>query len=203
MIEYFDKMVFRDVPEEASEGEVYYRYLVELARRDREILLANQVIRRDRDMDSAFEIGARYLFVEVLGLTLIDMPGSDKPDGCFEIGRRGDLLMWDNKSKEDVYRFPASHLTQFKRYIRDSEKRVACFLIIVPSVDPGAAHVAAKLKVASGQDTDVALITAENLLWIAEEWTDKQNGKAFNPQILNITGILDQPTLKQRMSLFQ
>jgi hypothetical protein len=202
IIDYFDKMVFRDVPEEAPVGEVYFQYLVELARRDREILLANRVIRKDRNIDSAFEVGTRYLFGEKLGLPLISMNGSDHADGGFPIGTRGDILMWDNKSKETVYSFPPSHLKQFKRYIRDSEKRVACFLIIVPEVASEAAHMAARLKIESGSDTDVALITAENLLWVAQRWESHPSGRPFNPEVFNITGVLDRKSLEERMKLF-
>jgi hypothetical protein len=64
--------------------------------------------------------------------------------------------MWDNKSKESVYDLPPSHQKQFKRYIRDSPVRVACFLVIAPSISPAAAHAPARLKVESGTDTDVA-----------------------------------------------
>jgi hypothetical protein len=55
----------------------------------------------------------------------MSMDGSDHCDGCFGIGRRGDILMWDNKSKESVYELPPSHQKQFKRYIRDAPVRVA------------------------------------------------------------------------------
>lgn len=201
VIEYFDKMVFRDVPDEAPPGELYFQYLVELARRDREILLANDVIRKDREMDDAFEAGTRHLFAEKLGLELVPMDGSDHADGGVEIGGRGDVLLWDNKSKESVYTFPASHLRQSKRYIRDSDARVACFLIIVPEVDDQAAHRAARLKVESGTDTDVALITAEDLVWVTEAWQDGGSDRAFDPEVFNITGILDRPTLEERMRL--
>jgi hypothetical protein len=64
--------------------------------------------------------------------------------------------MWDNKSKESVYELPPSHQKQFKRYIRESPVRVACFLVIAPSISPAAAHAAARLKIESGTDTDVA-----------------------------------------------
>jgi hypothetical protein len=202
VVDYFDRMVFRDVPSEAPPGELYFRYLVELARRDREILLANRVIRKDREMEAAFEEGTRYLFAEKLGLELLPMEASDHCDGAFAIGRRGDILMWDNKSKETVYSLPPSHLRQFKRYIRDSPIRVACFLIIAPEVDPAAAQAAAKLKIESGTDTDVALITAEDLVWVAEQWLSRGNGHAFNPEVFNVTGILDRKTLEGRMRLF-
>ncbi len=202
IIDYFDKMVFREVPAEAPVEELYFRYLVELARRDREILLANKVIKKDREMESAFEAGTRYLFSEKLGLEFLFMAASDHADGGFKIGRRGDVLLWDNKSKESVYAFPPSHLKQFKRYIRDSPERVACFLIIVPDVMESAGQVAARLKVESGTDTDVALITAENLLWVAEQWQARGAGKTFNPEVFNVTGILDQKSLELRMKLF-
>lgn len=202
IIDYFANLVVRDVAEEAPAGQRYYSYLVELASRDRENLLANKVIKKDRDMESAFEEGTRFLFREKLGQELVDLPGSDHPDGCIRFGKRGDLLMWDNKSKETTYTFPPSHLKQFKRYIRDSADRVACFLIIVPDVTDEAAGNAARLKVESHADTDVALITAEDLVWLAEEWQKRGNGEAFDVELLNATGILTRPVLEQRMKLF-
>jgi hypothetical protein len=122
----------------------------------------------------------------------MSMDGSDHCDGCFGIGRRGDILMWDNKSKESVYDLPPSHQKQFKRYIRDSPVRVACFLVIAPSISPAAAHAAARLKIESGTDTDVAL-TRE---------TGRGNGQTFNPEVFNITGVLDRAALEGRMRLF-
>ncbi len=202
IIEYFANLVLRDVPAEAEPEVRFYRYLVELASRDRENLLANKVIKKDIEIDRAFEEGTRYLFGTKLGLELIHMEGSDHPDGCFEIGRHGDVLMWDNKSKESVYEFPASHLRQFKRYIRDSERRVSCFLVIVPSIGSGAAQAAARLKIESGTDTDVSIITAEDLVWVSEEWGRRARNKPFNPEVFNVTGILDRQVVESRMSLF-
>lgn len=113
IIEYFSNLLLRDIPEEVEPGELFYRYLTELAHRDRENLLANKVIKKDREMDGAFEEGTRFLFSSKLDLDLIPMEGTDHPDGCFEIGGRGDILMWDNKGKESVYDFPQSHVRQF------------------------------------------------------------------------------------------
>lgn len=202
LIEYFDKMVFREVPDEASPAEIYYQYLPELAARDREILLANKVIRKDREMESAFEMGTCHLFSEKLGLELLGSDGSDHCDGWFEIGKRGDVFMWDNKSKETTYTFPPSHLRQFKRYIRDCSQRVACFLVIAPEIADEAAQMAARLKIESGTDTDVALIAAEDLKWVADEWTSLSDGKKFDPEVFNLTGILDRTTLESRLRLF-
>lgn len=202
LLDYFDSLVVKDVPQEATPGELYYQYLAELAKRDRESLLANGVISKDRQMDDAFEEGTRYLFEAKLGLDLRSMEGSDHCDGCMEFGRSGDLFMWDNKSRESVYTFPPSHARQFKRYIRDAGSRVSCFLVIAPEIGGAAARQAAKLKVESGTDTDVALISAEDLKWVAEVWLAKGLGKPFDLEVFNVTGVLDRPLLEERMSLF-
>jgi len=202
VVAYFANLVVKDVDEEAPPGERYYRYLVELAARDRENLLANSVIKKDRDIEDAFEEGTRYLFHTRLGQELVHMPGSDHPDGCMRFAGKGDLLMWDNKSKESQYSFPPAHVRQFKRYIRDSRERVSCFLVIVPDVADVAEGVAARLKVESGTDTDVAIVTAEDLLWLAEEWPQRANGTDFDLEILNVTGVLTRQRLEDRMKLF-
>lgn len=201
IIDYFVHLVIKDVPEEASPAETYYEYLVELAHRDRESLLANEVISKDRDMDAAFEEGTRFLFEERLGLRLLQMSGSDHPDGALELGN-GDLLMWDTKSKEDVYRFPRSHIRQFKRYIRDSGRRVSVFLVIVPDVESDAESRAGLLKAQSGHDTDVPIITAEDLKWLSEEWREYTSASDFDPEVFNTTGVLSRGELEQRMKLF-
>lgn len=201
IIDYFVNLVIKDVPEEASPAERYYEYLVELAHRDRESLLANEVISKDRDMDSAFEEGTRYLFEEKLGLKLLEMSGSDHPDGALEL-KGGVLLMWDTKSKEDVYRFPKSHVRQFKRYIRDSGRRVAVFLVIVPDLEKEAETRAELLKAESTHDSDVALIAAEDLKWMAEEWPEYTRASEFDPEVFNTTGVLARGKLEQRMELF-
>ena len=128
------------------------------------------------------------------------MPGSDHPDGLMAFPN-GDLFMWDAKSKETVYAFPPTHLKQFKRYIRDSAKRVSCFMVIVPEIADAAGQMAARLKVESNTDTDVSVVTAEDLLWVADRWAAR-GGKTFNLEVFNMTGILDRATLDQRMKLF-
>ena len=199
LIDYFVNLVIKDVPEEASPAETYYEYLVELAARDRESVLANDVVSKDREMEAAFEKGTRYLFEEKLGLELLPMSGSDHPDGMVAFDH-GDLLMWDTKSKEGRYVFPNSHLRQFKRYIRDSQQRVSCFLIVAPEMEEEAETKAELLKSESRHDTDVALVSAENLKWLAENWRDFA-GNEFDPEVFNTTGILDRNRLEQRMKL--
>jgi hypothetical protein len=110
--------------------------------------------------------------------------------------------MWDNKSKENVYLFPQSNLRQFKSYIRDSKKRVSCFLIIVPGLGENIEKNAYKLKVESQSDTDVALITAEDLKWVAENWKKYSTKDKFNLEVFNMTCVLIRSLLSRRMELF-
>ena len=50
--------------------------------------------------------------------------------------------------------------------------------------------------------TNVAVIAAENLGWVAEEWWGRGGDGRFNLEVLNMTGILSRPLLEQRMRLF-
>ena len=204
IIGYFANLITKEVSDEASPGERYYKYLPELARRDRENLLANQIITKDIDIERGFEAATRFLFESRLGVELMEMGGSEHPDGCVRMGGRrrtsGDVLMWDNKSTESAYSFPPSHLRQFKRYIRDSVDPVECFLVIAAKPDDSAMERVWQL--AAQCDTNVAVIAAEDLGWVAEEWWSRNPDGRFDLEVLNMTGILSRPILEQRMRLF-
>ena len=135
----------------------------------------------------------------------MEMGGSEHPDGCVRFGGRrkasGDVLMWDNKSTEATYSFPPSHLRQFKRYIRDASDPVACFLVIVAKPDDSAMDRVWQLA-AQCAGTHIAVIAAEDLGWVAEEWWSRNPDGRFNLEVLNMTGILTRPLLEQRMRLF-
>ncbi|MCB0642142.1 MAG: hypothetical protein KDC44_10900, partial [Phaeodactylibacter sp.] len=201
IIDYFSTILTREIDENASPAENYYTYLENLAGRDREILLTNKIIQKDIDMERAFEEGTRFLFREKLGFELLPMPGNEHPDGCIRMAN-GHLLMWDNKSKESEYTFPSSHYNQFRRYILDAPDRVSCFLIIVPKVNTEASKTTRKLKVACGNETDIAIITAEDLKWLAEQWSSKKENTNFNLHVFSFTGLLDRQQLQEQMEIF-
>lgn len=80
--------------------------------------------------------------------------------------------------------------------------RVTLFLIIVSEYSPQAVAQVQKLKAFSDQDTDVALIRATDLKYVAENWEKHSNLKEakFDPEIFNITGELTKQLLIDRMS---
>jgi len=203
VIEHFDKLRTVSFDDDTDPREKYYNYYAELATRDRQNLLSNKIIQKDINMESAFEEATRYIFEEKFGLNLLPMTGSNHPDGILEFGRAKELLMWDTKSKETIYEFPNDHYRQFKNYIQESVQRVSCFLVIAPEISDKCLANAYKLKGASGCDADVALISAEDLKWVAENWKSYgTKSKKFDLEVLNHTGILDRQTIKQRMKVF-
>lgn len=195
IVGYFANLISKEVSDEASPGERFYEYLPELARRDRENLLANRIIRKDIDIERGFEEATRFLFEQRLGCELMDMAGSEHPDGCVRFGgrRKDAVLMWDNKSTENAYSFPPSHLRQFKRYIRDSADPVECFLVVV--ADPDGSAMERVWQLAAQCDANVAVVSAEDLGWVAEEWQSRSPDGRFDLEVFNMTGILTRPIL--------
>lgn len=208
IIDYFNNLEIKQPSNEAADPRiVYYDYFEQLAKRDLQNLLPNGVVKKDRDIDLAFEEATRYLFEQKFNLTLSEMHGSEHCDGCVKFNEQGELFLWDNKSKLDTdhYKFPDKHLRQFRRYIRNEQQngnRVTCFLIIAPSIDPEAEKNAIKLKSESGVDADVALISAEDLKMVAEHWAKRSDRSYFDLNVFNTTGILERETLNKQMKVF-
>ena len=59
-----------------------------------------------------------------------------------------------------------------------------------------------KLKHDSGTDTGVAVITAEDLKWVAETWPKHSESGKLSLEVFNMTGILDRATLEERLAVF-
>ena len=202
IISHFDKLRVVACDETSDDREKYYEYYVELATRDRENLLTNKVISKDKDMDLAFEEGTRYLFEKKLGLVLEPMAGSEHADGVLKFPKSKELFMWDTKSKETIYEFQNDHFNQFRRYILNSTERVNCFMVIAPKISDKADENAYRLKTQSNSDTDVSLISADDLKWVAENWSSSSTNGKFSLDVFNFTGVLDRGSLKKRMKIF-
>ncbi|SDQ93274.1 SAP domain-containing protein [Virgibacillus salinus] len=178
-----------------------YDFYEELASRDYKALRVNKIIDKDLNVEKYFEEATRYLFEKKLGLELVDMKGSKHADGKLKYSSK-EVILWDNKSTEKPYTFPESHFDQFIGYIRSDETRVTTFLVVVQDYTKEAVAQAQKLKAFSEQDTDVALIKASDLKYVAEEWksySDQKNPK-FNLQVFNLTGELSRNLLMSRMA---
>lgn len=202
IINYFANLSSKKASLSEDDREIYFQYYEELAKRKNSDLYNLGIITKDKEMEVLFEEATRYIFEVILGLKLNSFEGTDNPDGAVDMNGN-EVLYWDNKSKESEYKFPKTHYKQFKRYIRESIKRVNIFLIIVPEVDKEADNSARKLKFETSSDSDIAIITARDLKYIAEYWQSlpQKDKKAFNPKVFNHTGILDRKTLEQNLKL--
>jgi len=200
IIAHFAGLTVR-VPEESDDPRAaFYQYFEEFAGRDNQNLYQRKLIRHDRDMEKGFEEGTRFLFEEKLAHALEEMEGVEHCDGTVKFPN-GELLMWDNKGKESIYKFPKNHQSQFKRYIRESVPRVSVFLVIAPEVDPQTRLNAMKVRQDTATDTDIALISAADLKFVAENWKKFSNAAQFNLEVFNTTGVLNRQTLEERMTV--
>ncbi len=201
IVDFYSSVTNKEPEESKDERAVFYQYFEELAARDNKTLLGLKIIQRDREMETAFEKATTYMFEKKFDKEPILLEGVDHADGAI-IMKNGEILLWDNKGKESVYKFPKSHMNQFKRYIRESTTRVSIFLVIVPNLDRDACIQAAReLKHSTDTDTDVAVITASNLKYVAENWRKFGKKNFFNMKVFNYTGVLDRQTLDQQMKL--
>jgi hypothetical protein len=204
LIEAFASLPTEPEPDPSADPRATaYQHLDDLAQRHAQKLRQLNVIKKDREVERKFERGTRYLFEHVLGCELLEEPGTDHADGALRLPD-GQLMLWDNKSREkEPYRFPKDHVDQFRGYIADYHKggeRVSVFLVIVPEVnEEDAAIQASRLKNSTDSDTDVAVITARDLKYVAENWPEHARGDRFNPKVFNMTGVLDRAKLDAAM----
>ena len=75
-------------------------------------------------------------------------------------------------------------------------------LVVVPEATPAARLQAIKLKHESGKDTDVSIITAADLKFVAEKWRKYSKDGVFSLEVFNSTGILSRQELEARMGIF-
>jgi len=200
IIDYYEMLSTPTSSDPTDERARLFDFYEELAARDYKTLRINKVIDKDIQVDNYFEEATRYIFEGKLGLDLTAMKGTRHADGKLQFNST-DVLLWDNKSTEKPYTFPGNHFNQFLRYIRSEEMRVTLFLIIVHNYSNEAVSQAQKLKAFSEEDTDVALIKASDLMYIANHWKDYSDQKhpKFNLEVFNITGELTRNLILSRM----
>lgn len=201
IIDYYENISSPSTSDSTDERARYYDFFEELASRDYKSLRVNKIINKDVEVEHYYEEATRYLFEKKMGLELMEMTGSKHADGRLKHNSK-EVVLWDNKSTEKSYHFPEEHFEQFLGYIRADSMRPTLFLVITYDYTPEAVAQAQKLKAYSEQDTDVALITAADLKFVAEEWKTYSGKKEpeFNLQVFNLTGELDRNTLMGRMS---
>ena len=173
IIRYYDN-IKQIVVSASDEREILYTYFEDLASRNLSVLRQQSIIDKDLEIERKFEQATNYLFEVVLKNKPLILTGTEHPDGILSFNDK--LIMWDNKSKESSVNL-ADHIKQFDRYIKQSEKEVAVFMVIGPEFTEESISEAAKYSLLN--DTMILLITAKELKEVAELWRKKHLDEIF------------------------
>ena len=174
ILNYYDSIRRIEIKTE-DDREKLVPVFVELARRDLKFLRANNIIEKDLQCEHLFEEATNYIFEMLLMNKPLTLTGSEHPDG--KLSFKDKYIMWDNKSKETPVNLK-DHIQQFDRYIKASEKDVVVFMVIAPEFTPQSVQEC--MDYSLNNDTQILLITAEELKTLAEIWSKKHKGEIFN-----------------------
>ena len=190
------------VSEDEEPDRSYYVYLVELASRQYEVLRAANIIEHDQNVDRAFERGVRYAFSKMLGHPAIQLTGSAHPDGGVA-AKNGKMVLWDCKSAIRAYSLTEPKCAQFLQYVSKEAPNVVCpFLIFSGSFTNESAARALALKANCRPGTEIALMTAAELKWLADKWSKDYSGRVLPLDVLAHSGFLNTEVLELRLKLF-
>lgn len=174
IIQHYDSMRRIELKTEDSR-ERLIPVFCELASRELKFLRSNGFIEKDLECEHLFEEATNYLFEKMLFNKPLLLTGTDHPDG--KLSFKDKYIMWDNKSKESPVNLK-DHIQQFHRYITTADKEVVVFMVIAPEFTPQSVQECVDYSL--NNDTQILLITAEELKKVAELWTKKHPGEMFN-----------------------
>lgn len=206
IVRFFDSLDLRTPETSADRTETFISYYVELARRSYDTLRAAAVISKDRDIERYFEQATTALFRDFLGYPVEHLDGSDHPDGRATLEDPHRVVLWDCKSCETGYGLTDRLGRQFLAYASAAAPKVATpILVIAPAFSDDSAPAALKLKSMCPPGTEIALITADDLLWLARLWRQRRakgEARALPWQVLAATGPLTRVHLEQHLKTF-
>jgi len=171
---YYDAMRKIEIRTE-DEREGLIAFYSQLANRDLKNLRANDIISKDLQCEHLFEDATNYIFEKMLLNKPLTLTGSEHPDG--KLSFKDKYIMWDNKSKETAVNLK-DHIQQFERYIKTSDKDVAVFMVIGPEFTQQSIQECVDFSL--NNDTQILLITADELRTVAECWVKKHPNEIFN-----------------------
>ncbi len=174
-----------------DEREEYYSVFTELAKRDLKFLRNNKIIEKDLQCEHYFESATNYIFEKMLLNKPLTLTGTEHPDG--KLSYKDKYIMWDNKSKETAVNLK-DHIQQFDRYIKLSDKEVVVFMVIAPDFTEQSIQECVDYSL--NNDTQILLITAEELKFVAEKWQRNHRGEIFNLGYFKQNGRFDVSLLK-------
>jgi len=175
IIEHYDNLKEVIVVENGDERSQWFEHYELFANRNLTELRKLKLINKDLECESKFEKATDYLF-ELLSHKPLNLKGigSERPDGVLALGNK--IIMWDNKSKESKVNLK-DHIKQFERYIHQSDKEVASFLVIGPDFTEESEFLAKEYF--QDNDTMICLVKASDLKKIAFKWNQTNKDQVF------------------------
>ena len=202
LISHFDRFSKPPPPSGQGQDPTYYAYLIELASRQYGVLRAASVIEQDQNVDRAFERGVRYAFSNLLGYPAIQFTGAAHADGGV-VAKKGRMVLWDCKSALKPYALTEAKRAQFLQYVRKEEPNVVCpFLVFSGEFTSDSEAGALALKANCPRGTEIALMTAADLKWLADKWNKEYPDKRLPLDVLAHTGLLNAGILELGLKLF-
>lgn len=189
ILEYYDGLREISVSTD-DEREVFYNVYHELACRDYASLREKGVITKDLECEHYFEKATNYLFEKMLKNKPLILVGNEHADG--KLSYNDKYVLWDNKSKESDVSLK-DHMLQFDGYIRNSDKPVAVFMVIAPSFTDSSVKECVKYSLVN--DTQILLITADELKEVADTWHKTHPDESFNLGFFKQNGRFDKSML--------
>jgi hypothetical protein len=202
LISHFDRFASKPPDRDDDPEKIYYAHLVGLASRQYEVLRVAGVIERDQNVDRAFERGVRYAFSKLLGHPAIQFTGIAHADGGV-VAKKGRMVLWDCKSALKPYALTEAKCAQFLHYVAKEAPNVVCpFLVFSGEFTGDSGPRALALKANCPPGTEIALMTAADLKWLADKWSREYPGKRLPLDVLAHSGLLNTEILKLRLELF-
>lgn len=200
LIGFYDDLTF--TPRETKdEREVWYSNYELLAGRKYAELRAKKVIVKDLEVQTQFEHATTFLFEARLRAKCDRSYRDNRADGRIHL--EGDqCLLWDCKTAEVAVNLQDYLEGQFEGYLRkerEAGKQPLAFLVIGPSFTPQSTRLAYQFKART--NWDVALVTAEGLKHLADQWVAIESDKPFPVQLLNRTEVIDKARAEFLLSL--
>lgn len=186
ILDYYDNL--REIKVSTEDPrEKWYKVYSELACRNYKYLRENGIISKDLECEHYFEQATNFLFETMLKNKPLSLIGTEHPDG--KLSYNDKYILWDNKSKETDVNLK-DHILQFDGYIKNSDKAVPVFMVIGPSFTENSVKECVKYSLTN--DTQIVLITADELKEVAELWHKSHPDESFNLGFFKQNGRFDK-----------
>jgi hypothetical protein len=200
LIEFYDDLTVEERETQDDREEWYNNYEL-LASRSYADLRAKKLIGKDLDVEHQFEKATDFLFEVMLGLEIDASRKTTKVDGRIML-ENGECILWDCKSVEKLVNLQDHLEDQFDLYMRREREKGSKplgFFVIGPGFTTHSIKLAYQYKART--NWDIALICADALKHLADQWYALEEKKSFPIRLLNQTELIDKDRVEFLLSL--